>query len=964
MDLNSYLRTEGKHAPSAILYRRLSLLQHPWFDDSGEPPSLEVVRGLPPVPPSIDTSEAIGCVLNGRRIPAPAPSNSSRFRRAERPFENASLGRSAVSPSSLRSSRRNGAERPWGGGVGFKYGCPSVGSQKSAGPTEMGQTGVASGFEELHRAIEDTVDSIVAGASTVDVGGWFIRLAAHVRMYTSRGDDEKIARYVNGVIRSLSEQYAGNTAAAQGAYARTALWILDSLVSGVLHNTHPGLREALKWCRDAIARALYCPPTNLHPEDLGCAPSEMRSGAAEYQPVPEMAGDELGGGGEAPTLRVLLREKLRRYGGAMAFEDNAVVQEKLQCTHEMLRQEKEYAERLLAAERMVCRFWQNEVKCFVLRAWRNSISLKKEYRKMATEKRERERELARMRRVAADLQKEKAKQEASFSDQLSKAVTRSSQVADACREVEEALRAEKEKCKELHKVTLQRKAEFLILSERLSKAAKETEQARRARSTVETALQQLRNELQNENEKCATLEELAALCETVTKRLSIRPIVTDLMKGGAQGAKPTSEDSGGVLQAWMSTFAGGLWPKDQFPLKFIASLHRVLPEVVTEKDVEAAACTGSEAEQSSILFDLLQKPTFLGSAIPFFQHTFTSPVQPGTAVSLLSIIASHLITPAPPAPPKAAAPGARKTFTKGEVQHLVVALASATDALATACGGMTSLLKDARRWPEGPPCVGAAPPPLGVDWAPDRAALAEFLPAKALAAAAAVPKIRGRVREYSQALDAVKERYSTIFIVRENVSELLTDCGASKAASQAVFSMLPAAEQEEVSPPLLSAALIKGGVTVHPQLPVEAAFEAFMQDTVLKATRVKKAASDIALVVKQYQGRLLKLYQNMGNGGVRFASLCKLLTERGLLHPDDTDPAVHLNQASAKLLFELALQSSPTDRRFMRDSPLSFPQLITMLLLVAQMVFPSPILLAETKLRKLLDEYVFNKNIP
>eukprot|EP00659_Diplonema_papillatum_P013549 gene13549-20868_t len=804
MDLNSYLRTEGKHAPSAILYRRLSLLQHPWFDDSGEPPSLEVVRGLPPVPPSIDTSEAIGCVLNGRRIPAPAPSNSSRFRRAERPFENASLGRSAVSPSSLRSSRRNGAERPWGGGVGFKYGCPSVGSQKSAGPTEMGQTGVASGFEELHRAIEDTVDSIVAGASTVDVGGWFIRLAAHVRMYTSRGDDEKIARYVNGVIRSLSEQLSSQIVARAlyctptnlhpedlgcapsemrsgaaeyqpvpemagdelggggepptlGAYARTALWILDSLVSGVLHNTHPGLREALKWCRDAIARALYCPPTNLHPEDLGCAPSEMRSGAAEYQPVPEMAGDELGGGGEAPTLRVLLREKLRRYGGAMAFEDNAVVQEKLQCTHEMLRQEKEYAERLLAAERMVCRFWQNEVKCFVLRAWRNSISLKKEYRKMATEKRERERELARMRRVAADLQKEKAKQEASFSDQLSKAVTRSSQVADACREVEEALRAEKEKCKELHKVTLQRKAEFLILSERLSKAAKETEQARRARSTVETALQQLRNELQNENEKCATLEELAALCETVTKRLSIRPIVTDLMKGGAQGAKPTSEDSGGVLQAWMSTFAGGLWPKDQFPLKFIASLHRVLPEVVTEKDVEAAACTGSEAEQSSILFDLLQKPTFLGSAIPFFQHTFTSPVQPGTAVSLLSIIASHLITPAPPAPPKAAAPGARKTFTKGEVQHLVVALASATDALATACGGMTSLLKDARRWPEGPPCVGAAPPPLGVDWAPDRAALAEFLPAKALAAAAAVPKIRGRVREYSQALDAVKE---------------------------------------------------------------------------------------------------------------------------------------------------------------------------------------------------------------
>ena len=927
MSLDTYIRDEGKHYHDSLLYRRLALLPG-LCNGKLSGPSGVVLKGEPAVPALQNRVEDF--VYEESYIPGQ--------RRAPVASSSRGLASSDTKSCTLkRSIERKRAQR-LGGGVIMVSPQKTKGSKDAYYPRSPNSERIQasplspsapslrvaavendsnSGFEGLHKAIRETI-SHVSTTESICLTDCLTRLSAHVKAYTHNRDSEKLLKYLTNIKESICESSTAPTHNRTGL----ALFMLDH-VFYLMGSIHPALKSVMLWCRQEICAAVFAPETNTHPDDFGKEEPSVSGEVYTGPPLLPNSEDHL-----SIYEDGYVEKKLESYSGRMTYEDNIDLQQHFCSANNLMREERVYTMRLLVAEKEVSKYYQRTVTGILFKAWRQCIRGTKSDRQMAEEKLLLERELSLAKRATAEQAKEKNRVEACLYEQITKVNNKAKELAKSLATTEQTLKTETSKLAEGQRELFQIRAEKVIQRDRVKRMIAKVEEAEVRDQQSKKRLQESLKELSFAKEAVKQHDHLVDQCKLVIKQLHYPKTVRN-----------TIPISPGILGEFTQQMLQSISTHQNFCNRLAEGLHNLVPLIITTKDITKTNEITNAIELSKKAYELLVR--VLGSDIPFHPNSFLPPVLPRTVGEVMSLIVIE--TSSPKLQPDTS------YMSDQELSRKLNYCATETVKYSKIC---SEVVKDLIRWPSD---YGKVPvnPSTSI---PSKEAVAGMLPRNK---SKYTSSVLNRMAEHSTDVTLLAGVYSSIYLIRSGVKEMMLDTRLSSDVQKAVLQEVPQSHQTEITPSMLSTALLKGALVLNPHLAPDLAFESFMHDSILRYCGVKEAfATTYNNVLSMFYPKIIVLFGKLGpNNGIRFSSLQTFFENCSLLGSDMTDSWHRLNQYSLRKIFDTALRLETTNLQ-----SIDLHQFVFVLLLTTQMYYPLATIAFGDRFRRFLEDHILKQH--
>ena len=898
MLLDEYLRCEGRVAHDSILYRRLALL--PGLCNGSEKPSGAVLRGVP--------------VQHVQHEAFEEPTEF-RLRACVPPKKPAAKSPRASPTASMKLVVKGARSSPKSADISIRR---LRHKRLSLISTDQPEGERRSGVEELHTAISNTIAKIF-DETQMEFTECFNSLSSHIKAYTHGVDSE--------CLREILFMLKDNRASDVPTSSRLALFFLDHAFY-LLENLHPALRDTLLWCRSCLAAALYCPRTNIHPSDVGALEGEMAESARVYLGAPTPPSED--------SMQTVLREGkdanlgvlLRRYSGRLTCEDNAALQVNIEMNHEMIKSERAHARRVLQAEHSVAEYWKRSIRALLFMAWRFVIARERSERIADEDKVLLERELALAKRATAEQIKEKARVEGLLFDQVMNMDQKVKQTSQSLREAEDKLREEKDNTLQLHKKLLQLKAEQILLRDRVRRTITKQEKAVKSESEMKARLEEA-------EQTAASLQQMAE--EHTALVAAVRTHIGDMhFKFDPSTAIPPGT---GMLPKWYNRLYSKWTGLDTLD-RLAKGIHKEFPVELPVVDYERVSKETDDVDKASHFVAILRR--IVGEGCPITASALVPPIQHDVVLQLVTLFMA-----------KACQPTHNELPEGIPVSDLCSLLGTLPTKVKHLADSFMHTVQDLVRWPASHVAGLLHAPQIDADsWAFSETHVMTSNPLKGLwKGTTAFAPLTERVKNYALELTEIRETYGTVFFIASNMQDVVTDAGVPPEVELDMMTCLPAKAREKVSNAALAVSVVSGAVSSHRGMRPEAAFEMFMRDVILPKCRGTAGRGRVADVFVLYRESTTRAFQRMGSP-LAISAVAQYLENHGLLLTmDETDTWAVLTSRSLEDMLAL-LYTLDTGRALESDVGVSFPHFQTLLLVAAEMKYPSPLVLPHHKLER------------
>eukprot|EP01063_Lacrimia_lanifica_P030470 TRINITY_DN4845_c0_g1_i2.p1 TRINITY_DN4845_c0_g1~~TRINITY_DN4845_c0_g1_i2.p1 ORF type:complete len:687 (+),score=271.13 TRINITY_DN4845_c0_g1_i2:1333-3393(+) len=643
---------------------------------------------------------------------------------------------------------------------------------------------------------------------------------------------------------------------------------------------------------------------------------------------------------------------LGKYSGRLNVEDNRIQQAAAEKHHLLIVNKQRLADRMIAAESAVATYWQRSTGDRLFRAWRKVVKDRKDSEKHAAQVVRLTETVAMLEAKIVHLNTDRSRVEAAYEDQLKKMEMKVSELSRALEMKTQEYVELTDRSHAQAKQILQHQADEVLMKERCKKLIRQVEGREEEIESLKLTLQQ-------------TTHERDALRVTETNHHALMKTCTgvlgELQFGPAVAAYPTAEDPPrpGVLKHFTATFLGpSVFPSSKLCDHLAEGVGRVFPD--TDDFVQAVSRVDGAPAKAGALFDLLRR--VLGDVVPVSARAFLPPIQSSVVPETVGLLAAKAAQPLP----------ANGGFNPGgATSDMIAHLEALVGNVRRALSITYAVAEDVMRYPKAStyfgPCLAPATKPALFT---PNAGKFQSQRLGLMQRTGKLDPVKRRVLNYAAEMEYLMEAYKSVYLVTPGVKEMMDDSKLPKEVVAEVMGCMPPTARDEVTPDIFSAALICGACRMLPRVPPEEAFEMFLQQHLMKNCKVhrRREGTDAHILFHEYAAQLQLVYaqisaigaHRLSDNAVTVAKAAKFFHSIHLLAADDDDTAADgaLTMAGFTQLHE-RLYRADVGRLPAQDADLPEHQFHALLVLVAQVKYPSQALTDYERLRLLLEKYVF-----